>query len=204
MIAAARPQHKSLFHFLGSKNTPNINLTRHGTGSAVLLNLFSVAISCCCDLFAFWGSWWRLAASWWRLGASCGLLAYLGGVLEAAWARLGESWARLGGVLGASWGVLGASWETKKHYFSPLFFQCFCVPKPRWYNLASASVLKRLGRVLGTSWERLGRVLGVLGSVLGASWGVLGAAWGHLGAPWGRLGASWARLWPLKTWCEIT
>ena len=35
-----------------------------------------------------------------------------------------------------------------------------------------------LGRVLGGSWDRLGRVLGGLGGVPGASWRVPGASWG--------------------------
>jgi len=128
----------------------------------------------------------------------------LGAVFGSSWGVFGSSWGVLGASwkhLGASWRRLGASWARLgklKNLIFPVFFQCFCVPRLHWHNLASASVLKRLGRVLGTSWERLGRVLGVLGSVLGASWGVLGAAW-HLGASWGRLGASWARLGKLKT-----
>ena len=123
-------------------------------------------------------------------GSSWGVFGSSWGVLGASWRHLGASWRRLG----ASWARLGKL----KNLIFPWFFQCFCVPRLHWHNLASASVLKRLGRVLGTSWERLGHVLGVLGSVLGASWGVLGAAWGHLGASWGRLGASGARLGKLK------
>ena len=70
--------------------------------------------------------------------------------------------------------------------FFPLLFQCFCVPRPHWHKLASASVLK-------ASWERLG-------SILGASWGHLGPSWSRLGAFCGRLGAvskaSWRVLEP--------
>ena len=125
----------------------------------------------------------------------------LGAVFGSSWGVFGSSWGVLGASwrhLGASWRRLGASWARLgklKNLIVPLFFQCFCVPRLHWHNLASASVLKRLGRVLGTSWERLGRVLGVLGSVLGASWGVLGAAWGHLGASWGRLGGPLGGVW---------
>ncbi len=107
---------------------------------------------------ASWASWRRLGRVLWRLGSG----------LEASW-----------GVLGAFWGVLGTSWETKKHDFS-LVAQCFCVPKPHWHNLASASVLK-------ASWARLG-------SILGASWGHLGPSWSRLGASRGCLGPSCERL----------
>ena len=124
-----------------------------------------------------------LKASWARLGS----------ILGASWARLG----RLGGVLGAFWGVLGAAWKhlgaswerfgaswarlgKRKNMICPWFFQCFCVPKPHWHNLASASVLK-------ASWARLG-------SILGASWGHLGPSWSRLGASCGRLGPSCERL----------
>ena len=117
-----------------------------------------------------------MEASWKRLGPS--------------WKRLKPSWRRLRGRLGASWARLGR----RKSVIFLWFFQCFCIPRPHWHNLASASVSKAswasLGNILGASWARLGR----LGVVLGASWDVLGAAWGHLGASWGRLGASWARF----------
>ena len=116
-----------------------------------------------------------MEASWKRLGPS--------------WKRLKPSWRRLRGRLGASWARLGK----RKNMICPGFFQCFCVPKPHWHNLASASVLKaswaRLGSILGTSWESHGRVLGVLG----AYWGVLDASWGVLGAFWGVLGTSWEK-----------
>ena len=39
--------------------------------------------------------------------------------------------------------------------------------------------------VLGTSWGRLGRILGPSWE----PWGVLGASWGRLETSWGRLGA---------------
>ena len=68
------------------------------------------------------------------------------------------------------------------------FFQCFCIPRPHWHNLASASVSKAswasLGSILGASWARLGR----LGVVLGASWGRLGDV---LWASWSVLGTFW-------------
>ena len=47
------------------------------------------------------------------------------------------------------------------------------------------------GRLLGASWEPPGGILGRLGRVLGTSWGRLGASWailGHLGASWSVLG----------------
>ena len=82
---------------------------------------------------------------------------------------------RLGGVLGRLGHVLG-----NENNIFPWFFQCFCVPRPHWHKLASASVLE-------ASWERLG-------SILGASWGHLGPSWSRLGASCGCLGAFCGRL----------
>ena len=102
-------------------------------------------------------------------------LPRLGAILE----RFGAVSGRLGGILGR----LGASWARlgrRKNMIFSLVFQCFCVPRPHWHNLASASVLK-------ASWARLG-------SILGASWGHLGPSWSRLEASCGRLGPSCERL----------
>ena len=70
------------------------------------------------------------------------------------------------------------------------FFLCFCIPRPHWHNLASASVSKAswasLGSILGASWARLG-------VVLAASWGRRGDILGRLGGVLGRLGHVWER-----------
>ena len=66
---------------------PNINLTRHGTGSAVLFKVFMPTWLRVGLIFRVLG---RLGTSWGRLGS----------VLGASWGRLGASWGRLGRDLG--------------------------------------------------------------------------------------------------------
>ena len=89
---------------------------------------------------------------------------------------LWPSWGRLGGFLEVSWAIFGA-------YLDVLG--------------ASWRVLERLARclrvVLGWTWGVLRACLGILWR-LGTSWRRLGAVLGHLGGILRRLGASWGSV----------
>ena len=89
---------------------------------------------------------------------------------------LWPSWGRLGGFLEVSWAVFGAYWDVLG---------------------ASWRVLERLARclrvVLGWTWGVLRACLGILWR-LGTSWRRLGAVLGHLGGILRRLGASWGSV----------
>ena len=77
----------------------------------------------------------------------------------------GDSWAPLGAVLGGSWGGLERILALLVAVFR-LFFS------------------RRLGRLLGPSWRRLGPP----GSLSGPSWGPLGRLRVPLGGPIGHIG----------------
>ena len=106
---------------------------------------------------------------------------------------LWPSWGRLGGFLEVSWAifgayldVLGASWRVLER-----LARCLRVVLGWTWGVfrACLGILWRLG----TSWRRLGAVLGHLGGVLRR----LGCLLGRLGASWGVLGRLGDRLWAL-------
>ena len=130
---------------LARKTSSNINLIRHGTGSAVF---FLLCVLCFERLWCIFGASGSVFGTFWEpLGNLLGLpgsvpervrtavaqvtanflpsvasCVRLGCVFASSWRRLGASWARLGRILarlGASWSRLGGSWARLGSIFWP-------------------------------------------------------------------------------------
>ena len=180
---------------LGLQNTHNINLTRHGTGSAVL----SRARSCRSLMERFWIA--KLPQGPERF-ARCARPA-------------GFHWGFAGVLLGFRWRSWIANLPNALQIFRKILGKSSSIPPkihPKTLQNRSQNLKKsRSGggcdldcflslfvRRLGASWGRLGASWGRLGAVLGPLWGVLGASWNRLGVSWSRLGRPRAVLGPRR------
>ena len=181
----------------------NINLTRHGTGSAVL----SRARSCRSLMERFWIAKLpqgpersaRFARS---LRSPCGFsLGFRWGFAGVSLAILDRKPPKRSANLPQNpWKIElntpqnppqnppestpeAEKIEVWRGLRFRLLFVTFCAPP---------------GGVLGPSWGVLGASWGRLGAALGPSWGVLGASLGFLEPSWGVLELSWGVLGPRR------
>jgi len=183
---------------------PERNLTRHGTGSAVLFKGSFMQKPCGTTLD-------RKVSSRSRTLRSLRSLRSLPRCARPA----GFHWGFAGVLLGFRWRSWIANLPNALQIFRKILGKSNSLPpkihpktlqnRPQHLKKSRSGggcdldcLLLLFVRRLGPSWGVLGASWGRLGVALGPSWGVLGASLGFLEPSWGVLELSWAVLGPRR------
>ena len=171
---------------LGPQNPPKRNLTRHGTGSAVLFKGSFMKKPCGTTLD-------HKASSRSRTLRSLRSLRSLARCARPA----GFHWGFAGVLLGFRWRSWIANLPNALQIFRKILGKSSSIPPkihPKTFQNRPLNLKKsRSGRGCDLDCVFVS-FCAPPGGVLGPSWGVLGASWGRLGAALGRLGGVFGRL----------
>ena len=171
---------------LGLQNTPKINLTRHGTGSAALFKGSFMQKPCGTTLD-------RKVSSRSRTLRSLRSLRSLPRCARPAGFHWGFAWV----LLGFRWRSWIANLPNALQIFRKILGKSSSIP-PKIHPKTLQNRPPNLKKSRSGGGCDLDCVFVTFcappGGVLGPSWGVLGASWGRLGAALGRLGGVLGRL----------